>query len=268
VTAAEPATPRHAATVLLLRDSPDRSPQVYFMRRPARSSFAASAYVFPGGTVDDADLSADVLDVAPGFDPALAAARMQLGGDLALCAGLHVAAVREVFEETGILVGTRGDGGALTAADAGNLAGARAQLLGGATFAAVLRAHDLRIAPQRLVYVAHFVTPAAEPRRYDTRFFAVEAPLEQEAAHHAAEATHSGWYTATEALALSGDNLSVMLPPTRIMCAEVSAHDSVAAVIADLGSRGVERILFDIDDLLRGRLPDTLPAAWPPPQPR
>ncbi len=266
--AVEPVAPRHAATVLLLRDSPDQSPEVYFMRRPARSSFAASAYVFPGGAVDDADLRADVLSLAPDFDPAVAARRMQLDGDVALCAGLHVGAVREVFEETGIVVGTRADGSALTAADADNLAAARARLLDGATFADVLRAYDLRIAPQRLVYVAHFVTPAAEPRRYDTRFFVVEAPLEQEAAHHAAEATHGGWYTAAEALEMSGDDLRVMMPPTRIMCAEVSVHDSVAAVIADLGSRSVDRILFDIDDLFSGRLPSRLPATWPPTQQR
>jgi 8-oxo-dGTP pyrophosphatase MutT (NUDIX family) len=181
---------------------------------------------------------------------------------------LHVGAVREVFEETGILVGTRADGSALTAADADDLAAARARLLDRAVFADVLRAHDLRIAPQRLVYVAHFVTPAAEPRRYDTRFFVVEAPLEQEAAHHAAEATHGGWYTAAEALEMSGDDLRVMMPPTRIMCAEVSVHDSVAAVIADLGSRSVDRILFDIDDLFSGRLPSRLPATWPPTQQR
>ena len=259
---AAPVVPRQAATVLVLRDSAD-GPQVYFMRRPARSSFAASAYVFPGGAVDADDASAEVLAMAPGFDTSIAAARMRLDGPGV--AALHVAAVREVFEETGILVGTRADGAALSAADAGNLASARAALLGGAGFADVLRRHELRIAPERLVYVAHFITPEGEPRRYDTRFFAVEAPLEQEAAHHAAEATHSGWYTAAQALALTAGEWALMLPPTRIMCAEVSAHGEVRSLLADLGSRPVDAILFTLDDVLNGRLPATLPATWPPP---
>jgi len=258
-----PAVPRQAATVMVLRDSPD-GPQVYFMRRPARSSFAASAYVFPGGAVDAADSSDEVLRLAPEFDPTIAAPRMRLD-DPALVAGLHVAAVREVFEETGILVGARAGGGALGEADARTLATARASLLGGLPFAEVLRRHELRIAPERLVYIAHFITPEGEPRRYDTRFFAVEAPLEQEAAHHAAEATASGWYTAAEALDMAGDDLSVMLPPTRIMCREVCDHGSVASVLDDLGSRDVDAILFTLDDVLRGRLPSSLPAAWPPP---
>lgn len=262
MTGTAPAEPRQAATVLVLRDSAD-GPQVYFMRRPARSSFAASAYVFPGGAVDAADSAEDVLALAPGFDPSIAASRMRLG-DVAAVAGLHVAAVREVFEETGILVGARADGAALGEGDAETLATARTLLLDGVGFAEVLRRHSLRIAPERLVYVAHFITPEGEPRRYDTRFFAVEAPLEQEAAHHAAEATHSGWYTAAQALDLAGDNLAVMLPPTRIMCREVSVHGDVESVLADLGSRSVDAILFTIDDIVAGRMPETLPASWPP----
>jgi 8-oxo-dGTP pyrophosphatase MutT (NUDIX family) len=261
------AVPRQAATVLVLRDSPE-GPQVYFMRRPARSSFAASAYVFPGGAVDDADSEAEVLALAPGFDPLPAASRMRLDGDaeaVRLCAGLQVAAVREVFEETGILIGTRGSGAALVDADAQVLAAARTEVLAGAPFGDVLRRHDLRIAPQRLVYVAHFITPEGEPRRYDTRFFAVEAPLEQEAAHHAAEATASGWYTAQQALDMTAGEFLLMLPPTRIMCTEVAVHGSVAAVLGDLGTRSVDSILFSVGDVVAGRLPETLPVAWPPP---
>ena len=160
--------------------------------------------------------------------------------------------------------GARPDGAALGERDAETLATARALLLDGLGFADVLRRHELRIAPERLVYVAHFITPEGEPRRYDTRFFAVEAPLQQEAAHHAAEATHSGWYTAAQALDMAGDNLAVMLPPTRIMCREVAVHGDADSVLRDLGSRPVDAILFTLDDVLGGRLPSTLPAAWPP----
>lgn len=257
---------RHAATVLLLRDDP-AGLQVWFLRRPARSSFAASAYVFPGGALDAQDSAADVLALAPHFDPRAAAARMRLDGDaaaLACCAGLHVAAVREVFEETGILLGTHDDGSTLVEADADDLAAARSELLDRAPFAGVLRRHGLHIAPERLTYVAHFVTPESEPRRYDTRFFACAAPLEQEAAHHAGEATESGWYTASEALAMTAGSFGMMLPPTRIMCNEVARHATAAATLADLGGRDVDVILFSMDDIVNGRLPEVLPVSWPP----
>jgi 8-oxo-dGTP pyrophosphatase MutT (NUDIX family) len=265
--AAAPAVPRPAATVLLLRD--DRTGmQVYFLRRPARSSFAASAYVFPGGALDAEDSAGEVLALAPGFDARVAVARMRLDDSEAsvrCCAGLHVAAVREVFEETGILVGTRAGGGALGEDAADVLAAARADLLAGTGFAAVLRAHGLLIAPERLAYVAHFITPEGEPRRYDTRFFACPAPPEQEGAHHAAEATESGWYTAAEALQMTAGSFAMMLPPTRIMCREVAEHRSAAAAIADLGGRRVDPILFTVDDVVAGRLPVRLPEIWPPP---
>jgi len=264
--AAVPVVPRPAATVLLLRDDP-AGLQVYFLRRPARSSFAASAYVFPGGALDDDDCGDDVRALAPGFDPRGAAGRMQLdAGDAALrsCAGLHVAAVREVFEETGILIGAQSDGAALGDGDGPALAAARSELLGGMPFADVLRAHGFRVAPERLAYVAHFITPAGESRRYDTRFFACPAPLEQEAAHHAGEATESGWYTAAQALEMTAGNFAMMLPPTRIMCREVAEHGSAGEVIADLGSRHVDPILFSVGDVMGGQLPERLPDRWPP----
>ncbi|HEV7678239.1 MAG TPA: hypothetical protein VGQ42_06690 [Candidatus Dormibacteraeota bacterium] len=282
MTGAAPAAPRQAATVLLLRDDP-QGLQVYFLRRPARSSFAASAYVFPGGAVDPADYTFPITELAPAFDPSSVTRRMRTmttddasgksgAGDVgglrsaSLAKALHIAAVREVFEETGILIGTRADNTDLTSNDAGTLSAARAELLAGADFADILRTHDLRIAPERLAYVAHFITPEGEPRRYDTRFFAATAPPEQEPVHHAAEATASGWYTAAQALEMTAGEWLLMLPPTRIMCTEVCAHDTAESVIADLGSRDVDSILFGLDDVVNGRLPTTLPVAWPPPR--
>lgn len=256
-----PVAARHAATVLLLRDGPG-GVQVYFLRRPARSSFAASAYVFPGGALDEDDNAPELLELAPEFDAAAAAVRMRL--DAASCAGLHVAAVREVFEETGILIGTRAGGAALGEADAADLAAARRELLDSAPFAEVLRRHALHIAPEALAYVAHFITPEGEPRRYDTHFFACAAPLQQEAAHHAAEATESGWYTAAEALEMASGSFALMLPPTRIMCNTLAHHTSAAEALADLGGREVPPILFTLDDVVAGRIPTTLPATWPP----
>ena len=268
--AATPAVPRQAATVVLLRDGATGAAncvEVYLLRRPSRSSFAANAHVFPGGAVDAADSDPALLALAPGFDPSAAAARMQLDADaegLRLCAGLHVAAVREVLEEAGILIGSRGDGSGLEAGDAPRLASARAELLGGAALLGVLRDHDLRIAPQRLVYAAHFVTPEAEPRRYDTRFFLAVAPTAQEAAIHAGEATQGDWFAAAEILERHAGDLASLMPPTRIMCNEIARHDSAATVLEDLGGRPVERILFPLRAVLEGRVPELLPRPGEP----
>lgn len=253
-------TPRQAATVALLRDATG-GVEVFLLRRPSTSGFAADASVFPGGALDDADSGA-VPDLAPRFDAARAAARMRLPASedgLRLCAGLHVAAVRETFEESGVLIGRDRDGSALDASDAGRLSEARAACLAGVPFTDVLRDHRLELDPESLVYIAHFVTPVGEPRRYDTRFFAVAAPLSQPAAIDAAEATHGDWFAAAEIRERQQDGRMLLMPPTRIVCAEVSRHRSVEAVLDDLGRRPVPEILFDMRDVLAGRLPDRLP---------
>jgi 8-oxo-dGTP pyrophosphatase MutT (NUDIX family) len=256
-----PAVPRQAATSLLLRDV-DGGVEVYLLRRPARSSFAATAHVFPGGAVDEGDSARPTLARAPRFDPHVAAPRMQLEGDdasLRLCAGLHVAAVREAFEESGVLIGAHADGRPLRSSDADMLAAARSQLLAGAEFASVLEHHRLHISPERLRYIAHFITPEVETRRFDTRFFAVAAPVDQEAAHHAGEATHGGWYAPADVVARYGHDLSALLPPTRILCNEIAAHASVDAFLEDLGARDVTAVLFPIRDVIDLQFPDRLP---------
>jgi len=257
-----PPVPRDAATVVLLRDRAGGGVDVFMLRRPARSSFAADAYVFCGGTIDAADGSDEFAAHCPGFDPATAAARLGLGSDDAarrLCTSLHVGAVRETFEESGILIGAHAGGEPLTEADAGLLEAARAECLAGSRFDDILARHSLQIAPERLTYVAHFITPEHQPKRYDTRFFVAVAPLEQAAAHHPGEATSGGWYSPTEILERHGDDIFRLLPPTRIMCNEVAQHRTASAVVDDLGSRPVARIIFDLRDVVDGKLPDRLP---------
>ena len=263
----QPAVPRQAATVVLLRDRDPGGVEVYLLRRPSRSSFAANAHVFPGGAVDPADADPGLLDRAPGFDPAAVAARMGLDTGpegVRRCAGLHVAAIREVLEEAGILIGRRGDGADLDAGDADRLAAARADLLGGTALLEVLGRHDLAITPQRLVYAAHFVTPEGEPRRYDTRFFVTVAPMAQEAAIHPGEATHGGWFDPAEILQRHAGDLASLMPPTRIMCNEIAGHRRAASVLEDLGGRPVERILVPLRAVLEGRLPERLPRPGEP----
>jgi 8-oxo-dGTP pyrophosphatase MutT (NUDIX family) len=266
VTRTSPVVPRPAATVVLLRDHPEGGVELYLLRRPGRSSFAPHAFVFPGGAVDAADGDEEILGLAPGFDPETARARMQLDSGEAgrrACAAHHVAAVREVFEEAGVLLGRRGDGAELGPADVERLSRARRDLLAGTAFAAVLLRHGLQLAPEVLVYAAHFITPEMAPKRFDTRFFLARTPMVQTAAVHPGEATEGGWYAPGELSERLRGNLTALMPPTRIICNELAAHASVDAALRDLGTRPVTAVLFAPADVSAGRLPERLPGPAP-----
>jgi 8-oxo-dGTP pyrophosphatase MutT (NUDIX family) len=198
-----------ASTVALLRDV-DGGVEVCMLRRPGRSSFAAGAFVFPGGALDAADGSGE--------------------------AAYAVAGVREVLEEVGILIGGGADG--VSDGDlAARIGAARSKLLAGGDLAETLTEHDLVIAPERLVYIGHFITPPREGRRYDTRFFALAAPGGQEVCVHAAEAVEGGWHRPEQMLGLE---LPAIMPPTRVMCHEFARLGSVDAILRTLGAHPIE----------------------------
>jgi len=256
-----PALPRQSATVLLLRDA--GGIEVFMLRRPPRSSFGPSAYVFPGGAVDAADGDTAALALAPGWDRAAVAPRMRLDGDpasLRLCAALHLCAVREAFEEAGVLIGRRPGGAPLDGAAMTALEPARRHLLAGESLVGVLRAAGVRLALDELRYIAHFITPASEPVRFDTRFFAVRSPADQEPAAHPGEAVHGAWWAPAALLERHGGDRGALMPPTRILLAELAEHRSVDEALDDLGSRPVAGVLFSPEALHSGRLPERLPA--------
>lgn len=158
---AEPVTPAPAATVVLARDGADGL-EVLLLRRHRASGFVPGAYVFPGGRVDAADADAR------------APARIDgLPVPLRPDAPYWIAGVREVFEETGVLLGHRAEDGSASAV----LDEWRERLLGDeTTLGEMLEQLDLRLDLRRMIELAHWITPVAEPRRYDTRFF-LAAPL-------------------------------------------------------------------------------------------
>jgi 8-oxo-dGTP pyrophosphatase MutT (NUDIX family) len=203
------ATPVPASTVALLRDV-EGGVEVCMLRRPLRSSFAADAFVFPGGAVDVTDGTGD--------------------------AAYAIAGVREVLEEVGILIG-----GAAQGSSAGDLdmriEAARSELLSGAGIAATLEAHNLAMAPERLVYIGHFITPPREGRRYDTRFFAVGASEDQRVNVHPAEAVEGGWHRPESMLDLE---MPAIMPPTRMMCHTFARLGSVEAILRTLGDNPME----------------------------
>jgi 8-oxo-dGTP pyrophosphatase MutT (NUDIX family) len=209
----EPVPTRPAATVVLLREG-GAAPEALLLRRHRRSGFAADAWVFPGGVVDAADRDPALAERLDGPTPAEWAARLGLS-DPAEAQGYVAAALREAFEETGILLG-RWDGvGNVHTDAAGSLEVARRALLGGVLgIHEVVVGNGVHLSGDELLYVAHWITPEPEPRRYDTRFFAARVSADAECVVHEAELTDALWMPPTEAVARFHAGELKMLPPT------------------------------------------------------
>ncbi len=223
-----PVEPRLAATVLLLRP-PLR---VYLIRRARTMVFAADMYAFPGGSVDPRD--ADVEWVAPAHRLGLPDARAR---------AVACAAVREVFEETGVLLAGRSPADVLADVSTDDWEQARraveAREVG---FAELLRTRGLVLRADLLVPWSRWITPEFEPRRYDTYFFVARMPLGQRTREVGGEASHALWVTPQEAADLP------MLPPTRVTLGQLAAAGSIEAVMAaerDVATPVTPRVVGD-----------------------
>lgn len=208
-----PVPVRDAATVLVLRDSPEGL-EVLMLQRARAAAFAGGAHVFPGGAVDPLDGASELAERCRGVTDELASARLGLpAGGLAF----YAAAVRECFEESGILLAERSDGSPAVSDDAGRrrLADHRHALnQGSATFDEVCRAEALELTTDRMEYFSHWITPVGAPRRFDTRFFVAEAPAGQAAVHDEGETIASRWIRPADALAFHTEGTFDLLLPT------------------------------------------------------
>lgn len=207
-----------AATVMLVRDAGEGSGgslEVLMLRRHPESVFAADAWVFPGGRVDDGDGLATPIGAGPSDDEASQALGMPAGG-----LAYWVAAARECFEEAGILLARHADTGAwldtTTEWSSARLARNRRDVhTGAASLAAVLEAEGLVLDLSGVHYVSHWITPPGRTaRRFDTRFFLAVAPPDQPVSHDAAETVESIWTTPAAALARGADGEITLLIPT------------------------------------------------------
>lgn len=227
-----PAPPRPAATVALLRESA-AGPQVLLLRRHGRSGFAADAWVFPGGVVDKADREPSLADHLDGPTPEEWAAR--LGTETPEEAlGFVAAALREAFEETGILLARADPAAPSRIDDAESLSVARRALLDGVvTLRQLTIGNGVRLAGDSLAYLAHWITPLPEPRRYDTRFFLARAPEGAECDVHGEEMTDALWCGPAEVVERFERGEMKMLPPTvhtlRRLAEFASVEDALAA---------------------------------------
>ena len=184
---------RDAATVMLVRDG-DAGMEVFMLRRNLNSDFVGGAYVFPGGAVDEADRHADLEAVCEGRsdDEASVLLGVEKGG-----LAYWVAAVRECFEEAGVLLANQADGSVVSLADeavAGRYRGHRKAVdAGELRLVGLCEAERLRLAVGQIHYFSHWITPVGPPRRYDTRFFVAAAPPEQVPLHDDRETIANLW---------------------------------------------------------------------------
>jgi 8-oxo-dGTP pyrophosphatase MutT (NUDIX family) len=187
-----------AATVLLLRED-NEGLQVLMTKRAAGLSFMAGLWVFPGGRMEDADHSARTTGSGRGsmYERMLGIDGRPIPQETALA--LHVAACRETFEESGVLLARpSGSADRLDDAQLARVASRRAIGTTAADFERLLEEEDLVLDLDRLVYWSHWITPSFEPKRFDTRFFAVEVPPGQVASVDRSELTQHAWFTERE----------------------------------------------------------------------
>ncbi len=220
--------PRSAATLVVVRSNAAGAIEVLLSRRAERGDHNSGAWVFPGGIVEPGDAEAHA--ACHGHDDAEASRRLGVpyGG-----LDFYVAAIRECFEESGLLFADGADGRAvdLDGADAARLAPWRGALhRGERTMADFCASEGLRLALDRLVYLSHWLTPLGRPKRFDTRFFLAVAPAGQTAAHDGTEMVEQLWLRPAEALARS--TTLKLLTPTQKTLELLGRFDDVEAAMA------------------------------------
>jgi 8-oxo-dGTP pyrophosphatase MutT (NUDIX family) len=222
------AEPRPASTVVLLRPSQARF-EVFLVRRSDSVAFMGGAHVFPGGRVD----AADRIDTGiTAIDHTAIVGRMpDVSSDDAIAH--YVAALRELFEEAGVLLARRN--GRMVAIDGDSsdrFTAHRHRLLAGAiSFVEIASAEGLHLALDELTYFAHWVTPEIEIKRFDTRFFIARAPDGQTPVHDAGETIQSEWVDPAEAIERSRNGDIALPPPTWTTLSMLARYDSIEGVL-------------------------------------
>jgi glyoxylase-like metal-dependent hydrolase (beta-lactamase superfamily II)/8-oxo-dGTP pyrophosphatase MutT (NUDIX family) len=219
--------PRPSATVVVVRDAPGGL-EVLLSRRAERGDHNSGAWVFPGGLLDAGDRAAH--ECCSGLDDAAASARLDVAAH-----GLdyYVAAVRECFEESGLLFASGADGRPLEldAAAAERLAPWRGALhRGERSLVEFCADFGLTLAVDRLVYLSHWITPRPRPKRFDTRFFLAVAPEQQTAVHDGTEMVEQLWLRPAEALAES--SALKLLTPTQKTLGLLARFERTAGLMA------------------------------------
>lgn len=232
---AHPASPRPAATTALLRDgAAGAGVEVFLMRRHRQSGFVPGAWVFPGGRVDAADSAPSLYDRIHG-----------LPSDPVPAASFWTAALRELFEETGVLLALGPDEKWAPAASSERSVEVlrRSLMEDEMSMMDVLTELDVALDTGPMVHIAHWVTPVVEPRRYDTHFFAVALPPDREPKPDPREMTEAAWLDPATALQRFERGELPMVFPTVKTLEMLNGHDSVEHVLGSFRHRVVRRQL-------------------------
>ena len=228
-------TPRPAATILLLRET-SSAPEVFMLQRTNKAAFLPGAFVFPGGALDEDDASERAARRVRGLDDAQASTRMGLpSGGLAY----WIAAARECFEESGILLVFDSKDLPIDPRRAGNLEPFRNELNAGSLqFSEFLEKEDLYIHAHEIAYYSHWITAPGRPRRFSTRFFVACAPEGQHGAHDRSETVHSVWISPREAIERGKRGEIELIFPTRSTLSDLAAMQTPRAVLEHARSLG------------------------------
>lgn len=218
-----PAPPRHASTVILLRDSLG-GPEAYLLRRVKGMAFAGGMHVFPGGSVDPEDAQADIAWAGP---PAARWGRW-FGADEPLARSLVCAAVRETFEECGVLLAGASADHLLEDVSNDEWEAERAALEAREqSLSQLLARRGLVLRTDLLRPFAHWITPDVEPKRFDTRFFLAELPAGQVCRDVGGEADERLWVRVSDAL----EQGLTLMPPTHTSLSDLGSYPDVRTAL-------------------------------------
>ena len=229
-----------AATVILMREAEESGFEIFIVKRSSRSSFG-SLYVFPGGKLDPEDTEKDLYACCEGMNDEEASARLGIEND-----GLSfwIACIRECFEETGVLLTNPSDS---LIQEYEKLSSLRKQLNNKEiSFKNICISESLRLGTNNIVPCAHWITPAIEPKRFDTRFFIAKVNAKQLASHDGFELTESFWIKPKDALVkLKEGKMNMILPTISNIeqLAEFSSAFEAFNYFKGLGNNAIKSIL-------------------------
>ncbi|MFF1416755.1 NUDIX hydrolase [Streptomyces sp. NPDC058280] len=232
-------TPRRAATVMLLRDDPG-GPAVHMLRRRTSMAFAAGAYAYPGGGVDPRDDDRLVGWAGPGRD----VWARRLGVDAASAQAIVCAAVRETYEEAGVLLAGETADTVVGDTTGDDWEADRAALVDRElSFADFLDRRGLVLRSDLLSAWARWITPEFEPRRYDTWFFVAALPAGQRTRNASTEADRTVWISPAEATEAYDRGELLMMPPTVSTLRQLRSYGTAAEALAGAGGRDLTPVL-------------------------
>ena len=239
---------KNAATVILVRHSESAGWKIFLARRHHKQSFMAGAYVFPGGQVENYDKSAEpgsYIKKSPDFNPARILQEDELPDQEAL--GFFIAAIRETFEEVGILLGGSASGDFVSFHDKNirtRYTEHRRRLYASEiTLGDIASEEGIVFFPEVLVPYAHWITPEFEKMRFDTRFFLAKLPPEQRPVADATELTESLWVTPQKALEMHFCKEIALMPPTLKTIEELSSFASIDELFTAAAQKEIYPIL-------------------------